>query len=656
MKRKDVEQVFAGHPDPTRRYGGGSTRSSCEEETHLRAHRQLRTCQEAVSSLQGQIRWTFGRLRDLIDTQATRIHQLERYIAMPTSVVPGTRSEAKDPAEDEYGRELHYFCNDWPETVQCWPSVVRLLGAAGFDPEGTTNVEDSRELLVDNTVEGDWRFAGQGSGDGYSSYGRPEAYSTVSWKVRLEDCVELSADKINDRFSSFMEWIDTLAPFLDATDLRELVDEFRERHDPRSWPSYPSGIHDESDKDWRRQHLNQGFRPPRRRSPGDAVVLLVLALGEICRHPGPLPPTESLPNGERIDMSAVPGLFYYRRALEAMPDDVDIANLALAQAFLLAGLYTGQLARASESVRWFAMAGKVLRKLVDQHGLYRDSAWTVREDPEDLQEEANRCRMLFGNKLQRSVLLAAWSCLYLQDEALMGSSLMLSDLSDVRDRLPWSPSKHDRRDNNHDRHDYNHDKRDNNHDRHDKNDDGDDDDYGDPSVDSTLLFVAQVFLKRQLALVQDELYWSDYSTYSPAGIRAILQSQEPMFRSWRERLPVGLQWNDGDQPPSAISLARLREVYWGLRHEMYRPFLDFLLNVRPYLGGGVTVEQALAHGRRIAFRWADVRLFEAIAGMDEAELIDGCRMCVEAAMRNTSAFYNVPGRLVVTNIHSIAHT
>ena len=157
------------------------------------------------------------------------------------------------------------------------------------------------------------------------------------------------------------------------------------------------------------------------KSPETALTLLVLALGKICECrtplPGPVPEnlrergqTDSPPagyaqtmrnspsasshsttgtsarsplNNSRAPVSSprtsgldipsstrnadvIPGLAYFAQATVIMGPLTGLQTLTLAQCYLLAGLYTGQLANTSESLTWIQMASRICRLLVSE--------------------------------------------------------------------------------------------------------------------------------------------------------------------------------------------------------------------------------------------------------------------------------------------------
>lgn len=128
-----------------------------------------------------------------------------------------------------------------------------------------------------------------------------------------------------------------------------------------------------------------------------------------------------------------------------------------------------------------------------------------------------------------------------------------------------------------------------------------------------------------------------------------------VLQEWRDHLPKNLQWNDSDGPPCNMLHARLRAKYWTVRYLMYRPFLSFALNIRPYYDIGYTVKQAAVEICVITNLRAEVFVYEAIAAMKEERFMDGCRSCIEAAFQTLLAFDQVPHRLIVADLQSTAY-
>jgi hypothetical protein len=154
----------------------------------------------------------------------------------------------------------------------------------------------------------------------------------------------------------------------------------RERPDFHSHPSdYGSQVESTYD-------MREPKRPERNIS--NAIVLLVLALGEICKCTTPIPGPVPEPNKPRNpkdakmefdpnpspqpsapgrNMEVIPGLAYFAYATDILGPMVGGNEVLHAQAFLLAGLYMGQLGRVMESHAWIHNACRVCRVLVSEY-------------------------------------------------------------------------------------------------------------------------------------------------------------------------------------------------------------------------------------------------------------------------------------------------
>ncbi len=136
-------------------------------------------------------------------------------------------------------------------------------------------------------------------------------------------------------------------------------------------------------------------RTPIERSIDSAIMLLILALGKICEHEGPLPApvddTDHLPEADRSafgmgdcrfpnggpmpfesrapdvrNVDKIPGLAYYTQAAGILGELVGGNKLEHVHAFLLAGLYMGQMARVFESWKWINLASSACLVLIKQ--------------------------------------------------------------------------------------------------------------------------------------------------------------------------------------------------------------------------------------------------------------------------------------------------
>ncbi|KAM0714587.1 hypothetical protein Q7P37_009883 [Cladosporium fusiforme] len=565
-----------------------------------------------------------ARLRETIAVQGRFIEQVEqaeqeRRDAIPTPAASKTLSEPEGftPTGYDSGLDGHRTAPD--ELMRLWPSVESLLRAADADVEDDyVRTAESRPNLYDCRASGGSNNPDNRAwGDEFGSRAdRSQSSSTNGFDVG--GCLELSAAMMNDHFASFMERIYIMHPFVDATDLRKWFDEFLARYGPTPQRSRSDGVGDGSDLGWTCQPRGELFRVPCERSPEDAVVFLVLALGRICEHTGPLPAIALGSKSDEVDVSAIPGLLYYLRAVHIMKSEPRCDSLMHAQIFLLAGLYASQLARVRECMGWLARAGKILRELIDRHKLYNDNPRAVHNDPEQQLEKSTN---LIADKPRKLIVLASWSCLQLESGILAELRLPSSGIWELEDRLPMPQNFHR----------------------------GDAGDYsqrahsrGDGYLDEILvIYSAQAFLQKQVNKIHGELYGCASLPHSLVKVCEMLRGHERILDEWRQSLPTALKWDEEDLPSSKPCWLDCERNY--------------ALHIMPYVEDGHSVKDAALDARGDPREASEVHILEAIRSMGDEEVRAGCRRCIEAAMQSTVAFDGVVGRLIVTNIHGTAH-
>lgn len=514
--------------------------------------------------------------------------------------------------------------------------------------------------------------------------------------LKPDGSLDLDEDTIESLFQSYMENIHLMHPFLDRQRLRTVFDNFikryaTEQHKIRtSSAAFAVGFNSaDGERAAKRQRSNGStavhisnpepvnIQPPYmpERSPRNALVFLVLALGKICLYkdplPGPVPDNNlnvssavshqmngalglsplsaNMKRSPRSPMSAsttqrtmpgndydgkysnlrnvdvIPGLAYFAKAVEIIGEQTDGSDLVHAQMFLLAGLYKGQLARVKESMSFFHMAGRALLQLLEQRNLYTEIV--------DVETGFKKAQKKIKDQRDNLILLAAWTCVQLESDILAELRLPSSGLPD-NEHLLLLPREVPQVEV------YNEPK---------AND-------GDDSFNFIMVFYsAQTFLRKRLNAVHRELYGAAYVDQKPSSVRDMLRGHNSVVAGWRDSLPVALQWDNSDTPATDILNARMRAKYWGACYVINRPFLDYVLHISPYVREGKSVKDSALDVDGKPRDPADVHLFEAIQGMHESEIWQGCRRCIEAAMQSTVALDGVPDRLIVTNIHGTAH-
>lgn len=499
-------------------------------------------------------------------------------------------------------------------------------------------------------------------------------HTCVAERQSSADSAPLDLATIEALHENYMKYIHVVQPFLDAVEIRSLLDDFVAWHGIWVQPSVAAGPHDTtSNRPFKRRRQDQhSYEAPLNRSRlerslGRAVIYLILALGEICKH-GPRPPyslstgqweTSCSPSahmhgeksaplslddadttfrGSSQPQSAAgalhgdhgatnckaPGLDYYVKAVEIFGLHSDGSDLILAQLFLLAGLYKGQLARVKESMSWYVKAGWVLVQLLRRHGLTDNThGERTSESGETLQEGS---RSLISDKYRSSIVRASYSCIQLESDIRAHCDLPSSGIANMETMLPVSETFADVS--------------------------GSQDDSA-QSVNVAFHFTSQAYLRIQLNRIHEQLYGPCHERRSLAETRFILRDQEAAIKTWQETLPPGLSWDPKNAPPNDILSAHLRANYWTARYLINRPFLDYFLHVRPH--PRLIINEAASPPHQDPLREVESHMFRAIAEMSEEEVEMGYRTCIKAAEKSTIAFDNVLGQLIVTNIHGTAH-
>ncbi|WPH00151.1 Hypothetical protein R9X50_00297400 [Acrodontium crateriforme] len=717
-------------------------------EQGLQKHdEQLATSQQQLAASQQNLTMIQGLLAELKRMNA-KIERLEskspdrRSAERPPSSNGLAATEAADVAKSaslDHRTPPH-------KLLLLWPSVRNLFLATdhGHLPNTTYVMEaESRGLLrlhtrgegidgQDGTQPGEAASPGQsedGSGDNFLHNGiassPPEGLwgtgfphtpqsdvrrnESFTWGgLRPDGSLDLDVNTINTLFDSYMKHMHIMHPFLDRQRVRGVFDIFIRRYatgQPRIRSSFAVPEGERAAKRQRSNgsvavHLPQSEPSPvqrnvqTERSPANALVYLVMALGKICLHKEPLPgmaqdnklnanatvrhqmnrapgfspisanlkhsPTSPLsgcashhtpPAGDgpnsyarsrrsSMDSSSgprnvdvIPGLAYYAKATEIIGEQADGNDLVHAQMFLLAGLYKGQLARVQESMSFFQMAGRAVIRLLDTYKLYNAGYRNSNnDDPQLLTKNYTEGQKLIKDKRDNLIVLAAWTCLQLESDILAELRLPSSGIQDIESLLLMPHKVPD-----------------------DETYDGLDGPGSSRHDNIMIYYSAQTFLRKRLNQVHKQMYGADCLNHSLEQVREMLQGHEYLLEAWRASLPEQLKWKDDDPLPENILDARLRAKYWGARYVVNRPFLDYALHIMSHVMKGCKVRDVAVDVYGKPRDPAEIHLFEAIETMGDLEVWEGSKRCIHAAMQSTKALDGVPGRLIVTNIHGTAH-
>ena len=512
---------------------------------------------------------------------------------------------------------------------------------------------------------------------------------------------ELLLDKkaVDTYVKSYLDRMYILHPFLDKKVLRKMVSAFkkkyswdygnnishlahnvgggtkRKRESSQSPHSTTDDLHTIPQYDSVRPSLRN--HPPIEHSVSNAIILLVMALGKICGYeyalPGPpksssiasnakttmqqphlgygdlphlgrppssappspytshmkgmpAPPVVSNLHGKNIDV--IPGLAYFAKAadiLGELPGGVDVSHV---QANLLAGLYMGQLARVIPSHWYIANACRACMILI--------------ESPDYQEKKMTRERRNLIN-------FAFWSCLQLESDILAEVDLPPSNIvakeGDMLFEVPHDLTVAD------------------------PEQEGYVPGTKDPTADH---YSNQIQLRRTINDAVSHLYNS--SRESEKLSSTIIPLLTENLEAWRVWVggTFGWDWPEENHESPDINQARMRGKYYGAKYIINRPALHYALNVagpstpmsRPsespvgsgavseYTSPALTHHGDLAASRRVNEMRPPPRTTDQHL---EPWILEACTKCVDAAIKSTTAFDKIPGRLVITNILGTAH-
>ncbi|KAI7067229.1 hypothetical protein KC365_g11675 [Hortaea werneckii] len=331
---------------------------------------------------------------------------------------------------------------------------------------------------------------------------------------------------------------------------------------------------------------------------------------------------DGIVNAKGRNLDVIPGPAYYTKACEVMGDQADGNDLCHAQIFLLRGMYKGKLGHIEESWSCITIAERASLMLLDRNDLYNKKLGpgqgSLRGGP-----------AMIKTKRQNLIVLATWTCLDLPNGILAEQRLPPSHIQEIEDRLSYPKEV--------------------------------------PQDKDTLLcseghtanpvdiyYSSRIWLLHQLNDFRREMYGAACVNQPLEEVRQTIKCHDNALDRSRRAMPAQLQWSDADPPASDILAARLRAEYWAARYVVNRPYLDYALHIWKHVRNGRSVGKAAIDGYGTPRDEAEIRLFEAIRGLGEAEIWGSVLTCIEAAMQSTVVLDRVPAPLVVTNIHVTA--
>ncbi|KAK5652439.1 hypothetical protein OQA88_10483 [Cercophora sp. LCS_1] len=406
-------------------------------------------------------------------------------------------------------------------------------------------------------------------------------------------------------------------------------------------------------------------KPTFQRSINNALVLLVLALGKICdykkkipdlvpvgepsstfdspstRNGYPASPSQGSPPGPpsysghgspkdgdrssssrrqsfqgvgpnapkaqslKRNMDVIPGLDYFAHATDILGGQLAGSSLRHIHAYLLAGLYHGQLGRVVESYAYIKEAGYALqikmRPAMNRLSNLKDAI------PNGLET--------ITEKTDNQLCFAFWTCLQLESDIIAELPLPQSHILAFEEMIPYPNIKLAEQ----------------------------------QGHDGRVLrgYLAQLYLRKSLNHIHSRLYDPEkpdplqYQHDAGKFVDYVQNSLDMRF------VPPEFKFNHNDPPAKDILAARLRAKYWGAQVITYRPFIRQILDYN--------------HKMRTQSPNAPEFGSPAAAGAmppnnNPNEVINNAEKGIRALIESTRAFHGIKEeRFVITNVFGTAH-
>lgn len=299
----------------------------------------------------------------------------------------------------------------------------------------------------------------------------------------------------------------------------------------------------------------------------------------------------------------MPGLDYFAYATDILGAQLAGISLKHVWAFVLAGLYHGQMARVIESHAYIRQAGLALhtkmRPKMDRfRQMFRDFEETLQPSAQTPQE----------NK----ILFAFWTILQLESDILAELALAPSPILHYEHVMT----------------------------------------YPDHEVALQNGFEArviqsywtQLFMRKRLNQIHRSFYDPDKAHPSGLPDQNDMDTMEEQLVT-QLKLPSAFRFEQGDPPADELLAARLRAKLWGAQVITYRPFVRYVLECN------ANAEKPLPRDGR-----ASGAYLQGARGYSMPQVLAFARKGIKALTESTRAFHGLgEERLIVTNIFGTAN-
>ncbi|OQE26793.1 hypothetical protein PENSTE_c005G09673 [Penicillium steckii] len=193
-----------------------------------------------------------------------------------------------------------------------------------------------------------------------------------------------------------------------------------------------------------------------------------------------------------------------------------------------------------------------------------------------------------------------------------------------------------------------------------------------------MIYSGQVYLHKSLNRVYANLYNGKHQGQKFWSLSCVQEAESVNLDLWRFSLPKEMRWNDDEDPAKDIGKACLRAKYYRARYMIHRPLLYNVLHYEPPPclasdDNPPTASTLSLHTQSLCDDFHAQHNDNDTDSMrknfpfeywksPKIELSDlpsklrrACKVCVDSAIRHTTAFDGIENGLVVTNIFGIAH-
>ncbi|PVH90746.1 hypothetical protein DM02DRAFT_547200 [Periconia macrospinosa] len=492
---------------------------------------------------------------------------------------------------------------------------------------------------------------------------------------------------------AYQDHIHVLHPFLNPYQLEKMIVEFGRVYSPEaratqtmSPATVPERLNITGLKRKRSNSIYESLdnyaKVPIERSLGNAIVLLVLALGKVCDFRGILPSPQydknPLYNGSyayhrdsprsangsfyseegdtrQRNVDIIPGMAYFSAATDILGNQIGGNTVAHAQASILAALYLAQFARVLESWSWINNACRISLVLIKADYRYINRDLLKRET--DNLNRHNKIPTIHRKERHRLNLIKViyWTCLQLESDILAEmSTLPPTSITKYQGDIVYPEGVYEH-----------------------APDPPHQPEVGPEDEPPKYIYSSLISLRILLNGAHNSLYSAVGNPKN--NIYNTAKTMVDIVKNWRGVLPSILKWDDKEPPSTDLNIARLRAKVYGAWYVVLRPVLFMALEKikEP------PPREALSYGNSLAAaggpfaiptagaRYTNRGLVDpSDSNTQRSELIELSHQCIEAAIQSTIAFDRVgaapdspyhdyvstrKGRLIVTNILGTLH-